>query len=131
MGIKEDSRAILVKAPEGPVTAMQLPALDIRSRLSGKFDYMHFFVTTQKELDYQFPRLKKFLAPAGMLWISWPKAKKFDSDLNIKTVIRIGYDHGLVESKALSIDETWSGLKFTHPKAGKIYNNSYGKLKIS
>jgi hypothetical protein len=28
----------------------------------------------------------------------------------------------------LSINETWSGLKFTHPKEGKVYNNRFGKL---
>jgi hypothetical protein len=130
MILKKDSRAILVNAPDDSVKAMKLPSLEVASRLSGKFDYMHLFVTTQKELDRQFLRLKKYLAPKGSLWISWPKSRKLDSDLNIKSVIRIGYDHGLVESKALSIDETWSALKFTHPKEGKVYNNSYGKLNV-
>lgn len=129
MGVKADSRAILVNAPDDAVKSMKLPSIDIASRLSGKFDYMHLFVTTQKELDKQFPRLKKYLASTGTLWISWPKSRKLDSDLNIKSVIEIGYNHGLVESKALSVNDTWSALKFTHPKEGKAYNNSYGKLK--
>ena len=64
-----------------------------------------------------------------MLWVSWPKGGKLESDLNIKIVIKLGYDFGLVESTALSVNSTWSGLKFTHPKKGKVYNNSYGKLK--
>ena len=34
-----------------------------------------------------------------------------------------------MDCKALSIDATWSALKFTHPKKGKVYANSYGKLK--
>ena len=42
--------------------------------------------------------------------------------------IEIGYRHGLVESTCLRIDETWSGLKFTHPKRGKVYNNRFGTL---
>ena len=34
----------------------------------------------------------------------------------------------MVESTCLRIDDTWSGLKFTHPKPGKVYANSYGTL---
>lgn len=44
---------------------------------------------------------------------------------------RIGYSHGLVESTTLSIDATWSAIKFTHPKPGKTYRNSYGQLPTS
>ena len=47
---------------------------------------------------------------------------------NIKVVIRIGYSHGLVESTALRIDDTWSALKFSWPKVEKEYHNSYGTL---
>lgn len=26
------------------------------------------------------------------------------------------------------VNVTWSALKFTHPKQGKVYRNSYGRL---
>jgi hypothetical protein len=128
MGIKKNSRAVFVHAPEGVLKSIHLPELKKSSRLSGNFDYIHLFTTTESDLQQQFPKLKKHLGDTGMLWVSWPKSKQLDSDLTMFTVIRIGYDHGLVESKALSIDETWSALKFTHPKKGKAYKNSYGKL---
>jgi hypothetical protein len=130
MGIKKDSRAIFINAPEDAVTAIEAPVLDSNARLSGKFDYIHLFATKQTQLHKKFSTLKKHLSPTGMLWISWPKAKKLDTDLTLTTVIKIGYDYGLVESKSLSVNATWSALKFTHPKNGKIYNNSYGKLKV-
>lgn len=126
MGIRERSRAILINAPEETRGALHLPALNIISRLTGQFDYIHLFTKTQADLDRRFPVLKKHLDAAGMLWVSWPKAGQLDTDLAMKAVIRIGYHHGLVESKAISLDPTWSALKFTHPKKGKIYNNSYG-----
>lgn len=129
MGIKENSRAMFVHAPGDALNAIELPDLKESSRLTGEFDYIHLFAKSEKELDAQFPKLKKHLRDTGMLWVSWPKSKKLDSELTMFSVIRIGYDHGLVESKALSIDETWSALKFTHPKKGKVYKNSYGKLK--
>lgn len=63
-----------------------------------------------------------------MLWVSWPKNMKLGTDLTLPKVIEIGYGYGLVESKCLSVDATWSALKFTHPKEGKAYNDSYGRL---
>lgn len=50
------------------------------------------------------------------------------TDLTLPIVIRVAYDAGLVESTCLSVDATWSGLKLTHPKPGKIYANSFGTL---
>ncbi len=129
MGIKEDSRVYLEGAPEDAIEAIEMPAVRKVKALSGMFDHMHLFVVTEQQFRKRFPKLKAHLAGTGMLWISWPKAKQQDTDLNIKNVIKNGYDFGLVESTALSINDTWSALKFTHPKKGKVYNNSYGKLK--
>jgi hypothetical protein len=129
MGIKEDARAIFIDAPPGAIKSIDPPDLDVASSLRGNFDYIHFFTTKQTALQNKFPKLKEHLDENGMLWISWPKARQKDTDLTLTAVIKTGYDYGLVESKTLSIDPTWSALKFTHPKKGKIYNNSYGKLK--
>jgi hypothetical protein len=128
MGIKDGSRAILVNAPESARQAIDAPALDLATELAGNFDYIHLFTVTQAEFDETFPVLKAHLRASGMLWVSWPKGRKLGSDLTLPTVIRIGYHHGLVESTCLSVDPTWSGLKFTHPKKGKTYHNSFGTL---
>ena len=111
------------------LASINLPNLDIHEKIEQELDYIHLFVITQKEFIDYFPKLKKHLKPKGMLWVSWPKGGKIGTDLNIKSVIKLGYDFGLVESTCLSINSIWSGLKFTHPKKGKIYNNSFGKLK--
>ena len=118
-----------INAPPGAVKSLDPPNLDVASSLRGNFDCIHLFITKKKALHDKFPKLKEHLHENGMLWISWPKARQKDTDLTLKVVIKIGYDYGLVESKTLSINATWSALKFTHPKKGKIYKNSYGKLK--
>lgn len=128
MGIKENSRCIFVNANREALENIKLPVLDIQETLENEFDYIHFFVKTQTDFIDFFPKLKSHLKPSGMLWVSWPKGGKLGTDLNIKTVIKLGYDFGLVESTCLSVNDIWSGLKFTHPKKGKVYNNSYGKL---
>jgi hypothetical protein len=128
MGIKESSRAFFVNTDIEALDNIDLPTLNISTKLEEELDYIHLFVKTQIEFIDYFPKLKPYLKPNGMLWVSWPKGGKLGTDLNIKTVIKLGYDFGLVESTCLSINDIWSGLKFTHPKKGKVYNNSYGKL---
>ncbi|RMB61297.1 hypothetical protein EAX62_01100 [Tessaracoccus antarcticus] len=131
MGIKPGSRTHMVSAPPSAVTAMALPALELPPTLEGEFGYLHLFTTSQAEMDEAFPTLKEHLATSGMLWVSWPKGRRLGTDLTLPAVIRIGYSHGLVESTCLSVDDTWSGLKFTHPKPGKIYENGHGSLIVS
>ena len=128
MGIKEGARAHFVNAPASALEAVGLPELQVSQVLEGDFDYIHFFSVTQFEMHDTFPRLKLYLKPSGMLWLSWPKGRKLGSDLSLPKVIEIGYSYGLVESTCLRIDDTWAGLKFTHPKKGKIYTNSHGTL---
>jgi hypothetical protein len=130
MGVKAGSRAHLVAAPPFTLTAMKLPELKISPRGDGEFDYLHLFTKTQAEMEECFPKLKERLVAAGMLWVSWPKGRKLGTDLSLPVVIRIGYSHSMVESTCLSVDETWAALKFTHPKPGKVYNNSHGTLPI-
>jgi hypothetical protein len=129
MGIKEGSRCIFINAPAEAMVDINFPEIDTQTTLTGEFDYIHLFVTTQKAQEDIFPKLKSHLKLDGMVWVSWPKNKQLSSDLTLPLVIKIGYSFGLVESTCLSVNNTWSALKFTHPKKGKIYNNSHAELK--
>ena len=126
MGVREGSRAFFDNAPPAAIAAMALPELDASPRLSGEFDYIHCFCVTQAQMRDRFPELKRHLKASGMLWLSWPKGRQLGSDLALPKVIEIGYEHGLVESTTLRVDDTWSAIKFTHPKKGKVYRNTYG-----
>ena len=129
MGIKEGSKSYFKDAPSDIVYAICLPKIEISDRLDGLFEYIHVFVKQQNEQENIFPILKQHLNLNGMLWVSWPKGGQLETDLSLPKVISIGYKFGLVESTCLSINSTWSALKFTHPKKGKTYNNSHAKLK--
>jgi hypothetical protein len=128
MGVKAGTRSLFVDAPDDAIETMDLPELDLGATPRGAYGYIHLFVTKQAEMDRQFPRLAGHLEKGGMFWVSWPKGRAMGTDLTLREVIRIGYDHGLVESTTLRIDDLWSAIKFTHPKPGKEYRNSYGKL---
>lgn len=129
MRIEEGGRALLIHAPRATVAKMKLPRLVRTTRRQGTFDTIFFFTKTAAELNELFPKLKKSLRAQGTLWVAWPKGKQLGTDLALPKVIELSYDHGLVESTCLSVDETWSALKLTRPKKGKVYNNSYGTLR--
>lgn len=131
MGLRPGMRTCFRHAPAAALEAIELPDLVVVAALRGDFDYLHLFATSQAEMEREFPTLRDHLKPQGRLWVSWPKARQLGTDLTLPHVIRIGYRHGLVESTTLSIDATWSAIKFTHPKPGKTYRNSYGTLNAA
>ena len=130
MGIKENSRALFINAPSDAIYGMELPEIEFATSSTGEFDYIHLFVKNHSEYKAKFPTLKSHLKLNGMLWVSWPKSGQLNTDLSLSKVINIGYEFGLVESTCLSINSVWSALKFTHPKEGKVYNNSHAELKL-
>ena len=108
LGIKEDSRVALQKAPEG--FAEQL---GVKPKLRGEFDVAVLFATRQGELTRAFTPLARRLAPAGGLWIAWPKkASGVKTDLTFEAVQRTGLDAGLVDNKSCAIDDTWQAVRF-------------------
>lgn len=128
MSIKADSRTYFVHASADILAGMMIPQLDICGRLHGEFDYIHLFVKTQADLALQFLELKAHLGARGMLWVSWPKGHQLGTDLTLPSIISMGYSRGMVESTTRSINDMWSAIKFTRPKPGKTYHNSYGTL---
>jgi len=66
----------------------------------------------------------KALAPAGMLWISWPKKSSgVATDLTENVVRRGGLDAGLVDVKVCAVTDIWSGLKFVIPVKNRPKGN--------
>jgi hypothetical protein len=52
------------------------------------------------------------LAPAGFLWVSWPKkASKVPTDITEDVIRDVTLPQGLVDVKVCAVDATWSGLK--------------------
>jgi hypothetical protein len=75
-------------------------------------DAVHVFVTTRAELESAIARLRPLLAPAGFLWVSWPKkASGVPTEVDEDLIRTIALPTGLVDTKVCAIDETWSGLK--------------------
>ena len=84
----------------------------IRGSFIGKIDFFMWFAKSKEDLE-GFDFIASLLAPAGMLWISWPKKSSgVPTDLNENIVRDIGLAAGLVDVKVCAVTDVWSGLKF-------------------
>ena len=56
--------------------------------------------------------LRHLIAPAGMIWVSWPKkASKVPTDITEDVIREVILPMGLVDVKVCAVDSVWSGLK--------------------
>ena len=114
LGINPGARIAILKPPRGyERTLGRLPPAAIRRpRATGPLDFIQCFATGRRELERRFSHLKRALAPAGALWISWPKrASGVPTDLTEDVIRGIALAHGLVDVKVCAVDDVWSGLK--------------------
>jgi hypothetical protein len=92
--IKSAAKVTFNKTPKSPVEAA------------------HLFVRQRDVLDCKLRLLLPLLAPAGFVWVSWPKkSAKQDTDITEDTIREIALPMGLVDVKVCAVDDTWSGLK--------------------
>ncbi len=83
---------------------------------AGALDFVFLFAKTRAGSKLDLVPAARALAPAGMLWISWPKKSSgVASDLDENFVRQSGLDAGLVDIKVCAVTEVWSGLKFVIP----------------
>jgi len=115
LGIKPGATIAILNAPRGYDRILGKMPRDVKRKIAavGALDFVQFFTAEKRELERRFPVLERALAPAGMLWISWPKkASGVTTDLREDRIRAIGLAHGLVDVKVAAVDEVWSGLKF-------------------
>jgi hypothetical protein len=113
LGIKDHFRVVCLNLPADVRAELESALATCDIAKDAPVDFAMVFVKTASELEKQFPRFSKQLAPSGMLWVSWPKKTSgVATDLDENEVRRIGLDAGLVDVKVCAVNEIWSGLKF-------------------
>lgn len=115
LGITDGFQVRLIAAPREVVAELKksLDKCQLARDASAPLDFAMLFTKSAASLKKEFPRIVKNLAPAGMLWISWPKKSSgVPTDLNENIVRDIGLAAGLVDVKVCAVTEVWSGLKF-------------------
>jgi len=114
LGIKAGFRVQLVNAPEEVRAELGEALAACHSAKRGEvLDFAMIFSKASAPLEKDFSRLSEKLAPAGMLWASWPKKSSgVATDLDENKIRGIGLSAGLVDVKVCAVTEVWSGLKF-------------------
>ena len=115
LGIKPGFRTTFFELPSEVKKDLKAALAECELAKDGQavLDFAMIFVRSRAEMREQFPRFARRLAPAGMLWVSWPKKTSgMAADLNENDVRRIGLVAGLVDVKVCAVNEVWSGLKF-------------------
>ena len=87
-------------------------APDWRALPEGVRDVIHMFTTSAADLRVALPVLRDLIAPAGMIWVSWPKkASKVATDVTEDVIRNFALSDVLVDVKVCAVDAVWSGLK--------------------
>jgi len=113
LGIKTGTRLAVIGGPPGFAGTLELPpGAAVAARLGARVDLVIFFTVSRQDLDRRLPAFARTVAPAGAVWVAWPKrASKVSTDVTEDVVREIALPLGLVDTKVCAIDETWSGLR--------------------
>jgi hypothetical protein len=114
LGIKAGQKVATIGAPKGYRKLLApLPGhVSFTMEVAADAPFVHLFVTKRQTLEKELHRLRRLLADAGTLWVSWPKKSSgVAADITEDVIREVCLPLGLVDVKVCAVDETWSGLK--------------------
>ncbi len=127
LGIKDGFRAALLHVPDDVEIELReaFAKCRIQNIANKDLDFIFLFAQSRAGLELELASAAKALAPAGMLWISWPKKSScVPTDLAEDVVRQSGLDAGVVDVKVCAVTEAWSGLKFVIPVKNRPKKNT-------
>jgi Protein of unknown function (DUF3052) len=126
LGIKNNFRVCFHNLPKDVGTELKesLSGCTVLRKPAEPLDFVMLFTNRKDELLKQLPIHSKHLAPAGMLWVSWPKKSSgIACDMKENDIRAIGLAAGLVDVKVCAVNDVWSGLKFVIPVKNRKSNS--------
>ena len=83
------------------------------TRAQGTCDFVQVFAASRSELETLAPRVLRILKPAGILWLTYPKASsRLAADLSRDRGWEALDRAGLRPVAQVAVDKTWSALRF-------------------
>lgn len=105
-------RVAVIGAPAGfEVELAASKGVERAQRLEQNLDLVQAFFTRRAHLEREAARLEKAIAPKGLLWICYPKAKALGTDLNRDVVRTTVAKWGLEAVAICAVNEVWSALR--------------------
>lgn len=117
LGLKDGQRVAFVAMPgalalDRACVFAEVAVLEDWRAVAEGVDVVHLFTTEAAVLAEALPVLRDRIAPAGMIWVSWPKkAAKVPTDVTEDVIRDIALAGDLVDVKVCAVDAVWSGLK--------------------
>ncbi len=108
-------RMLILNAPEGYMETLgPLPeGAHVETEPTGTFEWGQAFVRDVAELRLLAPQARDAVNYDGLLWISYPKkSSKIGTDISRDVAWEVMKEFGLRPVFQVSIDETWSALRF-------------------
>jgi hypothetical protein len=121
LSLKPGMRVWFDAMPDSVRTDIETSDLIELAAPEASLDAAHIFVTARANMEAKLTMLGPLLAPAGFIWVSWPKkASKLPTDITedmIRAVILPATN--LVDVKVCAVDAIWSGLKLMIRKTAR------------
>ncbi len=120
LGIKDNFRVALLHMPDDVKADLKdalgkCRCLNLTPKIKD-LDFIFLFAKSRATLERDLYPAAQSLAPAGLLWIAWPKKSSgVATDLDETVIRQSGLAAGLVDIKVCAVTEIWSGLKFVIP----------------
>jgi hypothetical protein len=115
LGYASGTRAWVTDAPADYPKLLVLPAelkVSWLKKAEPAMPFVLLFAREAASLQKQLVSLRREIAPAGVVWVSWPKkASGVPTDITEDTIRAVALPLGFVDIKVCAVDDTWSGLK--------------------
>ena len=114
LGIKAGIKVATLGAPPGyrKLLAPLPEGVSFNEKAIAGSAFVHLFVAERRTLEKELKRLRRLLADAGVVWVSWPKKSSgVATDITEDVIREVCLSLGFVDIKVCAVDETWSGLK--------------------
>jgi len=114
LGLKGPMTVLTIGAPREYASWLgDLPQdVTLSAKAKSPIAAAHLFATRRAELIAHLTTLRKALAPAGFVWVSWPKkAAKLATEVTEDTIREVALPMGFVDIKVCAVSDVWSGLK--------------------
>ena len=130
LGIKPGHQMVVINAPAGYTKMLDpLPeGVGLDTRPDGTFDFVQVFVYDKADVDNLAPKAIAVLKPGGLLWFSYPKrTAKVETDITRDVDWETPKEAGMRPVSQVSIDDTWSALRFRPVDDVKPRKSSTGR----
>jgi hypothetical protein len=123
LGIKAGLKVATIEAPKGyrELLAPLPERVSFATKIAAEAPFVHLFVKERQILEKELKRLRRLLADAGVLWVSWPKKSSgVKTDITEDVIREVCLPLGFVDVKVCAVDETWSGLKLMIRRENRV-----------